>query len=762
MAHTQRRFRLGIVFLLGLCTLGLAAPAAAHGYLIRIYPADRAVLERAPSRLQAWFSEALEPRFSQFSLSNDRGDVIALTENGVATSNTSQLSARIPTTLPAGTYMVTMRVAFASDGHIFDERYFFWVGTASGDAGTGSSITRSADPLEIAWRVVTLPALEVLFGVYVLYAFVLLPGWGNARYRAGSLAPRVMVRLNALVWIALGVSFLGTVFAVLQQTAALFSSDVWTVLRQGSWQVVLNSTQIGDVLRFRLVALVLVAGIHITSLYVVDRMPTLVGILWLGNLAAATMPLASLSISSHAAGSDLWSLTSIGVDWLHVIATSAWIGGLVTLVVVMPAGVRPLSGDERRSALIAVIRRFSAVGVVALAVLTASGIYNSAIQLRQPSDIWSTGYGVTWVAKLILVVPLLLIALYHHILTANDWLTRRLSAVAARFKLRERLNSAELSLRVEAAVGVLVIAAAAFLAATPPPAPASASAAVPSQKISVRDLTVTVSIDPGAAGGNAYEVDVARGGTPLTGAEVWLRFNLPALDKRSAPLKLDDVGGGVYINAGPEIERAGDWQALVDIIEPGSSDVIRAAVPWNFPEVAPSLRTRQASLLNWLAVLLIVVVFVGWLGPLTVRGIRSLHLQTDLALIGLALGAVTIIAIIGGAFMLSYAAQQSDALRNPPPAVVNPTLADDASVARGRAIYEAKCASCHGPRGAGDGPEASKYSTISPLGYLLTNRRDESVVQTLSNGYRNMVAVPMRENERWDVINYLRSATFYR
>jgi len=74
----MRRSLRPLLVLLLLLTLALGvSPVLAHGYLLRSIPEDRAVLERAPARLQYWFSEPLEPAFSTLRVLNIDGEVVA-------------------------------------------------------------------------------------------------------------------------------------------------------------------------------------------------------------------------------------------------------------------------------------------------------------------------------------------------------------------------------------------------------------------------------------------------------------------------------------------------------------------------------------------------------------------------------------------------------------------------------------------------------------------------------------------------------------
>ncbi len=734
-------------------------PARAHGYILRSIPADGSVLARAPSRIQIWFTENLEAQFSTLNVTNHKGDVIPLTNVGVAPNNPTELVARLPSSLPDGAYVVTVRAAFASDGHVGTEDLIFWVGAQAGEESANVGvIAQRAIPLEIIWRILTLLPLSILFGALLLYRVVLLPGWGNLKYRAGGLAPRLMEQLNTLIWVALATAMAGSVIALLQQSAALFSTSVDAAINNGLWLVVLRSTQFGDLLTLRIMLLVAMAAIHGGSRYLATRRPGDVGLLWQANTALAAVSLGTLSASSHAAGSTLWPLASIVVDWLHLLANAAWIGGLVALVIVMPVALGPLTRSERRMAFLVALRRFSVIGVAAVAMMMATGIYSALLYVRQPSDLSNTTYGGSLVFKALLVVPLLLLGLYHHVSVTHG----RLAMAAQRLHIPERVSDLAASVRLESILGMGVILVASVLTATPPPVPPEARARVepPAQTQSVDDTQIRLNIDPGAVGANSYQIDVSRSGQPLPGAEVDLRLVYPSLDKRSGLLPLDDAGNGSYIGAGPDLDRAGQWQALVDVTERGQTGTpVRAAFRWDVPETVPNPSQRQPTPLNWLAGGLVVIVLGAWLYPGTIGRLRSAHVQPEIAT-GAAMAVVVTVALAGlGAWMLNDSAQRTEALRNPPPLVVNPTLADASSLAAGKAIYDARCVGCHGPSGAGDGLQAVRSPASAPADFRarLRNKRDEDLFKVIPHANSGD---QFSTDDRWNVINYLRSAVF--
>src|SRR5205807_512443 len=147
------------------------------------------------------------------------------------------------------------------------------------------------------------------------------------------------------------------------------------------------------------------------------------GKIWIGRaLALALLLLLSLGGATRARAAGLGLAARVGlttaltghwanwgdltvsvlVDWAHVLATSAWVGGLVGLGFVVLAERR----DWPLELLAPVARRFSRLAGSCLAVIVASGIYNAWLQLHGFAPLWTTVYGRILAAKLLAVVGL--------------------------------------------------------------------------------------------------------------------------------------------------------------------------------------------------------------------------------------------------------------------------------------------------------------------------------------------------------------------
>jgi methionine-rich copper-binding protein CopC len=250
-----------LLALISLLTIFLAVqPVQAHGYIVRAIPENRAVLDRAPPRLQYWFSEPLERDFSSLNVRDQNGDVIAV--GGVADNDASLMSAQLPPDLPDGAYIVELRPAFASDGHVVAESRVFFVGEEIGGVA-GKSAAENPIALEVVWRAITLTAMMVLFGTFTLYANILVPAWGSKTYRAGLLPPRVMRRLNWIIAIALVVLIGGNILALIQQTMTFFGIGFVKALDSNFWSVVRIGSRFGDIWNIRMIFIGIVGMLYL-------------------------------------------------------------------------------------------------------------------------------------------------------------------------------------------------------------------------------------------------------------------------------------------------------------------------------------------------------------------------------------------------------------------------------------------------------------------------------------------------------------------
>lgn len=93
----------------------------------------------------------------------------------------------------------------------------------------------------------------------------------------------------------------------------------------------------------------------------------------------------------------------------------------------------------------------------------------------------------------------------------------------------------------------------------------------------------------------------------------------------------------------------------------------------------------------------------------------------------------------------------------------NPVAADAASIARGKKLYDAKCANCHKPDGAGaeGGPGESGPPPSSLIHEKLEHGQSDGEIFVIAKGgvlpdlYMPMFEGVIKDNDIWDVVNYI-------
>lgn len=209
--------------------------------------------------------------------------------------------------------------------------------------------------------------------------------------------------------------------------------------------------------RFGIAFLVMTIGFGVVgTLLLLAWVSDLNALRW-GALGLAVVFASGLSLSGHQATEPNSSWVSELADWVHLVAASVWVGGLVTLAFL----VWPTAPALRRRAFLG----FSRLAMGLVAALVLAGAYLALVRLPELSDLWSTDYGRMLIVKLAIVSLALAWGGFHHLIV--------------RPRLEAGLSpQVRPSLVGETAVAMAVLLAAAVLTnvAPPPPEPGSTSA----------------------------------------------------------------------------------------------------------------------------------------------------------------------------------------------------------------------------------------------------------------------------------------------
>lgn len=267
-----------------------------------------------------------------------------------------------------------------------------------------------------------------------------------------------MKRFDVAAWQKVGLRLIAVVAAIsgvdwLAASIGNMSGNVGDAFDIGILKLFFFATPFGPVSIFRLM---LFAGLVVVTLLPLPHRRFLIALC----LIAGTL-LVTQAWLGHAAegGAGLYGSVMILTYCLHVLAGAAWIGGLAALLLAMAVS-RELPADQKFLGTLAILSRYSAMAVIAVAVIVATGVANAAFRVGGVfSRFFWTPYCEVLLVKLCLVALMLALAYFNRFIAMP-----RLERDPARHVERLRW-----SVTAELIFGVLVLGVAAVLGITPPP-----------------------------------------------------------------------------------------------------------------------------------------------------------------------------------------------------------------------------------------------------------------------------------------------------
>ena len=521
----MRKFlRFGFVCAVVVCAgvAGSIDVAEAHAGLKSSEPAASSVLEQSPKEIVLNFGEAVEVSFGSIRLFDSNSKLVELPmpkyveAYGVIDAKTIRVE--IPE-LQFGSYLVVWRVVSA-DSHPVQGAFAFQIGTKGLNLESLSQeiLASSSAPFAVKLAMGFARWLSFL-GVMVMVGAMLL-------------ATRIigLSRVDKIIFGSWITAFVGSTLILLLQAPyalgqAMSIGEVFSAVddvlqtRLGTWLVVRGTILLAFLLLIRQ------RNLHDRPIY---RMVAI--LLGIGLFA-------TFSISGHP-GMREYSALSIGTDIVHFLSVSAWMGGLVTLV---------LLGRKWQSESSLVISWFSFTATISMPIMVATGVAQAWRMMEGFQNILSTTYGVVFSVKVLLVIVAIAAG------------TRARQVFKSKKVDQQDLREIKFSRTVlaESMIGVAVLAVTAVLVSVPPLSISGAAAFETSvvQANVIADLRVT----PARVGEVEVHVVLSPPGGALQSiTTATARISLATQAIPPIPVDLRLVGKN-HFQAKLLLPRAGDW-----------------------------------------------------------------------------------------------------------------------------------------------------------------------------------------------------------
>jgi copper transport protein len=560
-----RRARIALVVATVAGALALPATAWAHAVLVRTTPLPSSVVNRPPAVVLLTYSEAVEPRFAVVSVTNAAGrqQIAGSPRRSAADPKTLVVPLR---RLPQGWYLVYWRVV-SVDGHPVRGAFTFAVGPNPGPQPqfpVPSISETAATPRLVTARAIVFLSVMAAIGLFILRiatARPLVRHVSETRLRAVSVAFGLAAVIS-LITIPVYVEMATAQFAL---RSVFDFGNVLPLVRDSAFGRGLLDLELTFALFVLAAALALWVDRPERARRSIAELLSSVGALL---AAAATLLIPGLS--GHAAQASPRGL-SVALDWLHLVAGSIWLGGLIGLLVLWWS----LPVARRVAGLMVCVPRFSNTAFVSVLVLIGSGVGATLIHVPTFSSLWQTSYGQALLVKIGLLGVALLLAQVNLLRTRPRLAASRdrseLGTGAA--ALLRRLVSGEILLVAGAVV------AAAVLSSLPPPAKALASAGSAIARVGpgpVKEVVtkngyrIDLRVAPNrAAAPNTFSIGVTKDGQPVRHATVIAGFAMLDMEMGTQKYVLPELAPGLYERAAPALVMVGHWGLSFEITPPG-------------------------------------------------------------------------------------------------------------------------------------------------------------------------------------------------
>ncbi len=633
----DRRFLVFAVPLAICLTLLFPAIASAHAILLRSDPAQDSVLSIAPKQVRMWYSEAMNPAFSTTVAVIGKNKRVDNRDARISSSDQTEMEVTLQSNLHPAVNFVIRRTDSSDDGT---------VPTLAPGSNSGANVLGSGNltglytgqidgPTLFNLIMITLVELGAVFwmGAQLWINFVLTIS-AEAHTEERNTNERVQRRFERYFSLpTLIVLFLANIGVLVGQALNLTGGSLASAISPSLLVELATSGRFGIYWMMREVVILIAMILALYMLFQQQRSRITRTVLPIANLVLASALLIAITMSGQAAAVNPNIVSyAIVIDWLHLLAASLWIGGMMYIATNYLPVLRRLQIPQQARSLVTVLPYFSPLVIAGVLIMAVTGPFNAAFHLTSWQQFLSTAYGRALLVKIALIVGLLVTSAIHvGILRPRlkkeyqkySYATNRLQAVQAGTEIAEqnrptplngqqavtrtiepgratklltqqvRLREGRLTkktqvlsrvLRWEPVLGVGVLICVGLMnvfAGTLSPIAVTQQQQQTGSKpqpytttARTRDgkFTVTLSVNPNRFGTNVFTVSAVdtTTNTPATNIGVSLYTTMLDMDMGTDTVNLKPDGKGHFSGTG-DLDMPGNWEIRIQIRTPDAT-----------------------------------------------------------------------------------------------------------------------------------------------------------------------------------------------
>jgi copper transport protein len=525
----------------------------AHANLVSSIPQAGAVLLQAPQEITLEFSENLDASFTNIELYDINNQVVVNGPGEIDPSKPTVWHLSLPA-IPDGTYSANWKARSAVDGHVTFGTVGFSVGKASPPAsllpppGTPDPATALPLPLDMLTRWLAYLSACVLAGG-LFFAFLV---WRPLQEGIEAEPKRWAMRTFQPLITTGGLGLIGATLGLLCVQAIQASHPN---LGQALLEILVGQNGLLMSLRIGLVVLILILA---------RKLPFSAqghGGAWLSALAAGGLILLTFSLQGH--GAALGSPIAVGLDWIHILTTAIWIGGLLPLALL----IAHFRGSASQAILPALVSRFSRLALICVVLLGLSGLYSAVLHVGTLRALTATTYGRGLMVKTAVFGLLMILAAMN----------RQIFVPGLKKILAPSILWLNRTVRAELILGSMVLLAVGVISGSAP-----ALEALKAQQrqgflgsVQQNQAGLVLRIAPGTVGDDEFGVDIhdQRPGAAAVTPQVLLRFTMLDHDMGTTQAQATPNSQGRFTVRGSYLSMVGSWRVEVILRRQGFNDI---------------------------------------------------------------------------------------------------------------------------------------------------------------------------------------------
>src|SRR6185437_13412779 len=331
----------------------------AHASVERSNPAESQSLSAPPTKVDVYFSDPVDIKFSEIKVLDSDGKQIQENDLHYIDGNQKALSVSLPPNLKNGIYTIATRVLDQTDGHVTEYPFAFGIGQ-----DVPKSITSN---LASNYQVVSIP--EAIARFPSLLGQVIVAGIASSSLWLWGPISRIPRFKDSLAQTRIKIDSAMTKTAVIGSIVIITSGFAMIIVQAYSINAgVLDaiSTKFGNIWILRMIASSALLGLSFVMYQRTKKTPKIIPRTHTALLLSVSfLVLLTTSLISH--GTATGQIIPVLLDFCHNVFASLWIGGIIYLAFVAIPQIKQISDSNNSLSVISLlIPRFSILAITVL------------------------------------------------------------------------------------------------------------------------------------------------------------------------------------------------------------------------------------------------------------------------------------------------------------------------------------------------------------------------------------------------------------